>query len=418
MDRVEDPRDPERITYSCRHLLWQGILMFACGMRSRLQLLNDGLRCGFTDNLLALADVPGRAAAHPDTVNHLMARLPPEALLGVNAELARRLIRMRCFEEHRMNGEWLVAVDATELRQYPRRHCPHCLSRELADGQLQFFHVVLEARLIIATGITVSLASVPVQNPEGEYDKQDCEIKAFPRLAETLKRRFPQLRICLPGDSLYACQGAFEICRQNGWSFIAVFKEGRTPDLWRRAVAKRDRQVANRKRTVRADGAVQSFSWATKLEYQGTNVHAMFCDEEAPDGTPGRFAWVTDWRPNHDNIEQLTNQGGRQRWKIENEAFNSLKNGETGLKHDYGSVGNAWYNYYLLAQVALLILQLTWCGDLMHKVTGQAQESVRTLFRTIRNFAYRLRESLHRDRLRDVIGSIDPAGIQIRFDTS
>ncbi|MCF7853305.1 MAG: hypothetical protein K9N51_00795 [Candidatus Pacebacteria bacterium] len=96
----------------------------------------------------------------------------------------------------------------------------------------------------------------------------------------------------------------------------------------------------------------------------------MFCRQQNPDGTETQWAWVTDCRPNHKNIETLTNKGGRQRWKIENEVFNVLKNGEIGLKHDYRSQGSAWYNYYLLAQIALLFIQLVWCGDAVRKVTG------------------------------------------------
>jgi hypothetical protein len=117
-------------------------------------------------------------------------------------------------------------------------------------------------------------------------------------------------------------------------------------------------------------------------------------------------------------VQPLTNKGGRQRWKIENEGFNALKNGETGLEHDYGSQGNAWYNYYLLAQIALLLTQLVWCGDAVRKVAGQACETAKSLFRTVRNMCARFRESLQRDRLADVNDSIDPAAIQIRFDTS
>ena len=52
---------------------------------------------------------------------------------------------MRCRDRFRLDGEWLVAVDATKLRTYSRRHCEHCLSRPLADGTTQYFHAVLEA---------------------------------------------------------------------------------------------------------------------------------------------------------------------------------------------------------------------------------------------------------------------------------
>ena len=48
-----------------------------------------------------------------------------------------------------------------------------------------------------------------------------------------------------------------------------------------------------------------------------------------------RNAWVTDLVPTTDNIAQLV-RAARARWKIENEAFNTLKNQGYHLKHNFG----------------------------------------------------------------------------------
>ena len=47
------------------------------------------------------------------------------------------------------------------------------------------------------------------------------------------------------------------------------------------------------------------------------------------------FSWVTDLRVNKRNVFHLM-RGGRARWKIENETFNTLKN------RNY-SAGHLWY---------------------------------------------------------------------------
>jgi hypothetical protein len=65
-----------------------------------------------------------------------------------------------------------------------------------------------------------------------EQVKQDCERKAFARLAPQLKAAFPQLRLCASGDSLYACGPVLSLCEENGGSFVLTFKPGRTPSLW------------------------------------------------------------------------------------------------------------------------------------------------------------------------------------------
>ena len=58
------------------------------------------------------------------------------------------------------------------------------------------------------------MAAATIENP-ADYDKQECEQKAFKRLAERLKSFFPRLRICIHADGLYPNAPFFEICQAN-----------------------------------------------------------------------------------------------------------------------------------------------------------------------------------------------------------
>jgi len=56
-----------------------------------------------------------------------------------------------------------------------------------------YFHYVLEAKLVTSTGLAISLASKFIENDPGrDYEKQDCEQKAFVRLAAKIKKYFPR----------------------------------------------------------------------------------------------------------------------------------------------------------------------------------------------------------------------------------
>ena len=57
--------------------------------------------------------------------------------------------------------------------------------------------------------------------------------------------------------------------------------------------------------------------------------------EHAPDGTVTHFAWVTDIPIDEVNLMTLM-RGGRARWKIENETFNTLKNQGYHFEHNFG----------------------------------------------------------------------------------
>ena len=52
------------------------------------------------------------------------------------------------------------------------------------------------------TGFALSVMTEFIENPEEPPTKQDCELKAFYRLADRLKQRFPRLPICLLLDGL------------------------------------------------------------------------------------------------------------------------------------------------------------------------------------------------------------------------
>ena len=100
-----------------------------------------------------------------------------------------------------------------------------------------------------------------------------------------------------------------------------------------------------------------------------------------------RFAWLTNFPIEPDTVTALGNRGGRLRWKIENEGFNIQKNGGFALEHAYGTDPWAIKNFYLLMQLAHLILQLVERGNLL---VGRCQ----TLFGSLRALGRRLAESL------------------------
>ncbi len=121
------------------------------------------------------------------------------------------------------------------------RHCDHCLTQRHGETTL-YMHQVLEAKLLGPAGTVVSIATEFIDNsdvsaaPAGasqEQLKQDCELKALPTSDGRVASGVPtQLRICLNGDSLYACGEGFQIAKDYKCDYIYVFKPGRTPALW------------------------------------------------------------------------------------------------------------------------------------------------------------------------------------------
>jgi hypothetical protein len=254
--------------------------------------------------------------------------------------------------------------------------------------------------------VVLSLGSEFIDNADAaasagrsaEEVKQDCELKAMQRLLPRIKREHPQQRFVLSGDSLYACGTTFALLEQLGWSFVVTFKEGRTPALWQEYLALRAQCPQQRLRRAWKEG-VQEFRWVNRLVHEDSagrrwELDALECHEMTPDGAEQYFAWLTGLPVGRKTVEEIAEKGGRARWKVENEAFNRQKNSGLNLEHVYSIDPERWKSYYLLLQIAFILVQLTERGSLLRRLAEECGRPVWKLFGSLKNVARRLLESL------------------------
>lgn len=204
------------------------------------------------------------------------------------------------------------------------------------------------------------------RNDDGQ-DKQDGELKAFYRLAPKIQSDFPQRRICLVADGLYAGQPTFEWCQQLGWKYLIVLRDEDLPTVWEWVPMLRPFMTQNQ-RTLdfkRPDGQKvrQRCWWTTQIDSQGQTVHVLEYEETIEDQEPSRWARITNLELSWDNCLDWAH-GGRLRWKIENEGVNIQKNAGYGVEPIWSHHLLAPQNFYLLLQIAHLLNQLAEKGSL------------------------------------------------------
>lgn len=389
-------------------------MLFLLKLGSRRRIRFELSTAEALSNLNRLSQSCQQTLAHHDTLNHYLGHVHPGQLeTKLRRNIARRLIRMKALDHARLRGHFLIVLDGTGVLVFRRRHCRHCLEMTVHGTRL-YYHHVLEAKLVTPEGLAISVGSEFIENADPQASKQDCELKAFGRLTGKLKRHFPQLRLCLLLDALYANGTVLHTCWQNHWKYIITFKEGSLPAVWQEYQTLRQMQPENRKTCQPRQGCRQQFAWVDQLSYtddQGREhtFSAFQCQED--EGDQQRFfAWITNFSIRADTVAALANRGGRLRWKIENEGFNIQKNGGFGLEHAY-SYGN-WQikNFYLLMQVAHVILQLLEHGNLLGTPCRQ-------LYGSIQAMARRLAESL-RNYLLPADALDSSARIRVRLDSS
>jgi hypothetical protein len=402
---VTDPRDSDRITYPLPGLAFAGVMMPSAEK---------------FDALFGLDRVP-----HGDSLNKAFSRLDPEQAQSVVCSMTNALIRKKVLYPHRLlDTHYVVSVDGTGTLNFSERHCPYCLTSR-SNGKTLYYHNVLEAKLVTANGFAFSLMTEFIENPEQNPTKQDCELKAFYRMAERLKSRFPRLPILLTMDGLFAGGPTFDLCQKYGWKFMVVLTDDDLPSVNREFEVLSGLDSTNRLswRTGKQADIKQDFRWVEDISYTDTDnrehlLSVVECLETKPNKEGNlqttKFKWVTNRKVSSKNVTALANGGGRMRWKVENEGFNVQKNGGYGLEHAYTKNPTSAKIFYFLLQTAHMIAQLLDKGSLLRQAFPAG-------FGSAKNLAFRLLEAWRNARLtKEAIEAMIRARFQIRFyfDTS
>jgi hypothetical protein len=240
------------------------------------------------------------------------------------------------------------------------------------------------------------------------------------RLAPLLKEQFPQLKLCINGDGLYACGTALALITSRGWSYVLVLKPGRLPSVWQDFVQLLELAPGNRLEQTTPEKIRQVYRWVNAVSYVDScgrewTFNVLQC-EETKEAVTTRWVWVTDLEVNRKTVAEVAQRAGRRRWCVEDEGFNVQKNSEMNLEHAYSEDEDGLKAYYLLLQVAHLMLQLLEKGSLLLGLARGQGKSVLGPFGSLKDIAKRLRDSFVRVRMADEAYDTEAAAkIQIRL---
>jgi len=396
LSRIDDPRDPSKIRHSLPLLLLFGILMFLSNCTSRRSANREIAR----NSLLSMIAefVPGvNSMPHADTLARLLTDM------NVNVEDIDRYYEVLITEFIRSDqfnavnpGRYLVAMDGT--RKFTRKYQwdERALHINADDEEKQQHYVyVLEAVLIINNGMTLPLLTEILENKatkkqdeskdsdqldnsfvltnkhtdnenkkaelSEQAQKQQCETKAFHRLAERLKKLLGKGCVTLVLDGIYANGPVISRCKGYGWDFMIVLKNDCLKTVW---------EDFNGLRKIETDHVSQvqygerwhEYHWSNDLEYiygnnhQTLNLNLVTCTETWTEERPrsgGKpkmmkttYAWLSSERLSSNNVSGLC-ETARLRWRIENHYLVVKRHGYT-YSHCYSYDWNAMKGFHYL----------------------------------------------------------------------
>lgn len=401
INAMDDPRNSSYTTYTQADLVFMGILKNACSvksMRSMEEHFNEEI-CIRTLKILS-GDPSLDEMPHYDTLNYYLEKLSPSCLADIRKQMVKSLIRNKSFYRGKLHGKyWRVIIDGTGLFYFKEKHCENCLvttiEKEEGKQEKQYYHKVLEAKLVLSEKIVINLDTEFIENESEKVSKNDCEINAAKRLLARLKKNYPRLPVCIQGDALYAAETVMKICNENHWAYILTHKKSRQPLLaesyeWicEGSGAKEVKKIGTEKGTGRFVNHVEET--AGKEQIANMYDYCYETTDKTGEKESHAFQWITNIELTEKNLEEMIT-ARRGRWKIENEGFNNQKNGIYDIEHLNSRNSNAMKNHYLLTQIADLLMQLYLGWNPLVKVIGQS----------IKNTSSRLLESFRRQTVTD-----------------
>ena len=238
LNELTDTRHQSYVEYQMSVITITRLLGLLCGIKSMRETTEKLDTEETIKNIGNILEIELEEIPHYDTINKVFEKINIEELRKIQKYMVNRLIRSKMFDKYRFKGKYFqIVIDGTNMMKFKKRHCKHCSKRVHNEGKENeyriYYHYVLEAKLVVGD-IVISLDSEFVENEDENVGKQDCEIKAFYRMAKRIKKEYPKLPIMITGDALYACEPVIKRCKENKWEYIIRLKKDRLKALRRR----------------------------------------------------------------------------------------------------------------------------------------------------------------------------------------
>jgi hypothetical protein len=393
-DSLPDPRPRcDEIRISLGDALMSAFAMFS--LKDPSLLAFDHRRRDPLDNfrsLYGILNVPCDSQ-----MRDILDPLDPDHLRPGFTDMFRRLQRTKVLERFvYLDGCYLLSLDGTTYFSSSKIHCPSCLEKHHRGGGITYSHQLLGATLVHPDlKQVVPLAPEPIIQQDGQT-KNDCERNATRRWLKQFRREHPHLPVIIVEDALAANAPHLKDLREARAHFIIGVKPGDHAFLFEHLQA---RDEAGQMPIVTwldpATGILHHFRFGNAVPLNESHpdelVNVLEYWEIHPDRTVQHFSWITDFLLAPESVWAIM-RGGRARWKIENETFNTLKNQGYNLEHNYGhGEQNLSVVLALLMMLAFLVDQVQQMSCPLFQAAWQKMktkchlwEEIRHHFRTLR----------------------------------
>jgi Transposase DDE domain len=387
-EQVPDQR-ADNATLGLADALMSGYALFALKDPSLLAFDERRLTDRNLHTIFKIGQVPSDTQMRTLLDDVALADLRPVYRRVHQALAARGQLRPYVFLEE----SYLVSLDGTGYFSSKKVHCPACQQKVNAKtGEITYYHQLLGG-VIIHPDLpqVIPVMPEPIVRLDGEA-KNDCERNAAKRFLDQLASDYPERVFTITEDALSPNAPHIREIRRHGYHFILGVKEGDHTHLFEQVAQARQAERTTEYEVTEGQ-TVHRFSFINGVALNQANPDLLVNFIEYWESRPGKtqyFSWVTDFTVTVANVMQLM-RGGRARWKVENETFNTLKNQGYHFEHNFGhGQHNLSVVFAVLMMLAFLVDQIQQLGDALFQVALKKTkrlcrlwEKLRALFTTL-----------------------------------
>jgi hypothetical protein len=291
-----------------------------------------------------------------------------------------------------MNGCYLLSIDGTGYFSSGTINSGACMTKKnKKTGKITYYQQMLGGAIVHPDfKEVIPLNPEMIIKQDGET-KNDCERNATKRFFKKLRKDHPRLPLIVIEDGLSSNAPHIKDLKAHNLNFILGAKPGDHKFLFSHvASAHKDGKVTEIKLPDSKNPEMTHFfRFINSVPLNSSNQNTLINFLEYQQITAKKtstFSWVTDININSKNMFKIM-RGGRARWKIENETFNTLKNQGYHLEHNFGlGKKHLSENFGRLTMLAFLVDQVQQlCCPLFFSI-WEKWKSKRSLWEKIRIF--------------------------------
>ena len=386
--QIEDHR-PMNVEVSLADTLMSGLALFSLKDPSLLAFDERRTQPQNLHTIFGISQIPC------DTqMRTILDKVDPEQIRPLYKDIFKQLQRGKVLEKMVFMGQYyLLSVDATGYFQSQKIHCSNCLKRvNKKTGVITYSHQMLGGAIVHPDHKEViPVAPEPIIKQDGTK-KNDCERNAAKRFLPKLRQDYPRLPFIIVEDALAANAPHIQDLRQYDFHFIIGVKPKGHKYLFD-YVQQAENEGKTTEFEIKEQGIIHRFRFLNNAPLNESNadvrVNVLDYWEIGPDKTR-HFTWITDFTINKQNAYDLM-RGGRARWKIENETFNTLKNQGYHFEHNFGhGKKNLSVIFAMLMMLAFAIDQAQQLACRLFQAAWAKVGSKRRLWERMRSIFYEL----------------------------